>query len=86
VYAYRDFAGKTCDAVLRGFSPAPAESGSMTIPQFLAFSIMAAAMGLFVWGRLRFRMLSGISASDPEAQVRVAAFQGAAGFGVDRGP
>ena len=27
----------------------------MTIPQFLAFSIIAVTMGLFVWGRLRFR-------------------------------
>jgi di/tricarboxylate transporter len=30
----------------------------MTIPQFLAFSIMAAAMGLFVWGRLRFDLVA----------------------------
>jgi di/tricarboxylate transporter len=30
----------------------------MTVPQFLAFSIMAAAMGLFVWGRLRFDLVA----------------------------
>ena len=30
----------------------------MTLPQFLAFFIMAAAMGLFVWGRLRFDLVA----------------------------
>src|ERR1051325_7423407 len=30
----------------------------MTIPQIFAFSVMAAAMGLFVWGRLRFDLVA----------------------------
>ena len=30
----------------------------MTIPQFLAFSIIAVTMGLFVWGRLRFDLVA----------------------------
>jgi di/tricarboxylate transporter len=30
----------------------------MSLPQFLAFFIMAAAMGLFVWGRLRFDLVA----------------------------
>jgi di/tricarboxylate transporter len=30
----------------------------MTVPQFLAFSIIAVTMGLFVWGRLRFDLVA----------------------------
>ena len=30
----------------------------MTIPQLLAFSIIAVTMGLFVWGRLRFDLVA----------------------------
>ena len=30
----------------------------MTIPQFLAFSIIAVTMGLFVWGRLQFDLVA----------------------------
>ena len=55
----------------------------MTLPQALAFAIVAAMMALFVWGRIRYDLVAMLALLCAVAVGIVPADQAFAGFGDD---